>query len=147
VRFVDFYFTVPLLELTALEQYHALVERSLPELIAVRGLPTWDGMEETKGRTVVAQLYQQALDTMLPGVLRDPVLLSAWTIYEAALVDVLFKHKLVNFSLDRGAKIPPSLRPHWEEWCHERKHFSSTNSIFLFSATRRWTWRSATSTA
>lgn len=88
IRNADLYFTVPFAELTALREYHELIEANLSSLIEGRGFPSWDGDPATSGAAVTAQLHQWIVDGMLPTVLRGPLLLSLWAIYESTLVEM-----------------------------------------------------------
>jgi hypothetical protein len=104
VRPADFYFTLPGWELAALREYHGLIEANLPDLISARGLPEIDGED---GRTMVANLHQQMVDSMLPSTFRTPILLSAWAVFESALVEIadyFYAVQLASCSLTTTSK-------------------------------------------
>ena len=112
-RNIDLYFTNGLGELATLQHYHELVERELPAIIAARGLPAWNGKGPTPGRIAIAQIYQMIVDDMLPMVLRGPLLISLWSIYESSLIEMAeFLRVPANLSfglVDR--KLPKHIKP------------------------------------
>lgn len=113
IREIDVYFTTASWQLAALRHYHELIERELPSIIRARGLPGWDGEGPAPGKVVVAQFHQTLIDGMLPGVLRGPLLLSLWAVYESTLIEIAeFLRVPANLSFGlTDVKIPKHIQP------------------------------------
>lgn len=128
-REVDLYFTRPSWELAALRHYHELVERNLESLISARGLPPWCGDGPAPGRVAVAQVHQHQLmvDSMLPMVLRGPLLVSLWAAYESTLIEIAEFLRVrvgIPFSLlDRPNKVPAHVKPSWRGMIDRARHY------------------------
>lgn len=89
IRDIDLYFTNASWELATLGHYHELMERELPSLLSARGHAAWNGDGPAPGHIAIGHFHQSLVDSMLPSVLRGPLLLSLWAVYESTLIEMV----------------------------------------------------------
>lgn len=88
IRDIDFFFAGASWELAALQHYHELIESNLPQLSNARRLPGWEEGGQITQNIGMEQFRQTMLSGMLPSMLRAPLMLSLWAIYESTLIEM-----------------------------------------------------------
>lgn len=130
----DFYFTLTAWELEALRHFHRVNEDHLPEMLRRYGIS--DAARTEPGGGVPADLALMILESRVPRMMRNPVLIASWSLYESCLVDIGYffkKHLVLPYSLtDDGKSVPEGIRKQWRKWdvVKRARHFFSANLAF-----------------
>lgn len=131
-RYADYYFAVTNLEIVALREYHALIESRLPAFIEEFEVAH---DEVTSADDVRGMLARWQVEAMMPSVLRNPLLISLWAIYESALVEIgvtLQNHRGLGYSLLTNThELPQGLDASFiKKWDKKKDLFSRAKLYF-----------------
>jgi hypothetical protein len=130
----DFYFTLTAWELEGLRHFHRVNEDHLSEMLRRYEISEESRNERDGG--VPADLAMMIVEARVPRMMRNPVLIAAWTLYESCLFDISHffkKHIPLPYSLtDDGNAIPEEIKKRWRKWdlVKRTKYFYSTNLGF-----------------